>query len=197
MYQYKGLGIRDEEFIRGQIPMTKMNIRILSVAKLQLELDSVVYDIGAGTGSVTVEMAFLCPKGKVYAIERKPEGCELIRKNIDNFNLKNVEVIEGTAPDCLEQPEAPTHVFIGGSSGKLMDIVKAVRKKNPKARFVVNAVTLETLSELMKLSEEYPEYEDMEIIQAQITEVRRIVDYHMMQGTNPVYIVSFSAKEVE
>lgn len=197
MYQYKGLGIKDEEFIRDQIPMTKMNIRILSVAKLQLEPDSVVYDVGAGTGSVSVEMAFLCPKGKIYAIEKKPEGCELIRKNIEKFELRNIEVIEGVAPDCLEQIEAPTHVFLGGSSGKLAEIVNLIRKKNPKVRFVVNAVTLETLSELARLSRKYPEYEDMEIIQAQITEVRRIADYHMMQGTNPVYIVSFSENEVE
>lgn len=197
MYQYKGLGIKDEEFIRGQIPMTKMNIRILSVTKLHLKPDSVVYDVGAGTGSVSVEMAFLCPQGKVYAIEKNPEGCELIRKNVEKFGLQNVEIIEGVAPACLERIEAPTHVFLGGSSGKLTNIVSLIRKKNPKVRFVVNAVTLETLSELARLSRKYPEYTDMEIIQAQITEVRRIADYHMMQGTNPVYIVSFSENEVE
>lgn len=190
-YQYRGIGIPDEEFIRGQIPMTKENIRILSVAKLHLQENAIVYDIGAGTGSVTVEMAQLCPKGKIYAIEQKEEGCDLILKNVRKFQLGNVELCHGIAPDCMGQLEPPTHVFIGGSSGKLLDIVEGIRKKNPGTRFVVNAITLETISSLMELSEKYPEYTDMEITEVSIANSKVIGKHHMMQGENPIYIASF------
>lgn len=190
-YQYKGIGIPDKEFIRGQIPMTKENIRILSVAKMQLEEDSIVYDIGAGTGSVTVEMAFLCPKGSVYAVERKEEGCRLIEKNIQRFQLNNVTVVEGEAMNVLDSLPAPTHVFIGGSGGNLFHIVKKIREKNPKTRFVVNAITLETISALLELEKQYPEYNDMELIQAEVINIRKQLDYHMLQGNNPIYIASF------
>lgn len=190
-YQYRGLGIPDKEFIRGQIPMTKENVRILSVAKLHLMEDAVVYDIGAGTGSVTVEMSYLCPKGKVYAIEQKEEGCDLIRKNIEKFKRDNVEVLHGTAPDCIKTLELPTHVFIGGSSGKLPDIVEEIRKKNPRTRFVVNAITLETISTLIGLSGKYPEYADMEIMEVSIAGSKVIGKHHMMQGENPIYIACF------
>lgn len=189
--QYRGLGIPDEEFIRDQIPMTKENIRILSVAKLHLQEDSIVYDIGAGTGSVTVEMAHLCRKGKVYAVEQKEEGCALILKNTEKFKLDNVVVRHGTAPDCLKELEPPTHVFIGGTSGRLMDIVAEIRKKNPHARFVVNAVTLETIGALMELSKTDSEYADMEMIEVFIGKSKLVGSHHMMQGENPIYIASF------
>lgn len=188
-YEYNGLGIPDKEFIRGQIPMTKENIRILSVAKLHLKNDSVVYDIGAGTGSVTVEMAHMCKK--VYAIEQKEEGCELILKNAEKFQLKNIEVCLGSAPDCLEGLEPPTHVFIGGSSGKLITIIEEVRKKNPQTRFVVNAITLETITTLLELSKTNPGDYPMEIMEVSIANGKMVGNYHMMQGENPIYIACF------
>lgn len=191
-YQYRGIGIPDKEFIRGQIPMTKENIRVLSVAKLQLQEDSVVYDIGAGTGSVTVEMAHICRKGKVYAIEQKMEGCDLILQNAEKFQLENVVVCHGSAPECLEELEPPTHVFVGGSSGKLADIVEAVRRKNANVKFVINAVTLETLSALLDLNNHNPACEDMELIEVSVANCKLIGTHHMLQGENPVYIASFS-----
>lgn len=191
-YQYKGIGIPDKEFIRGQIPMTKENIRIISVAKLQLQEDSIVYDIGAGTGSVTVEMAHICRKGKVYAIEQKVEGCDLILQNAEKFHLENIIVCHGSAPECLEALEAPTHVFIGGSSGKLIDIVEGIHKKNPNARFVINAITLETIKTLLELSETNSAFANMELIEVSIANCKLIGSHHMMQGENPVYIACFS-----
>lgn len=189
-----GLGIPDEEFIRGQIPMTKENVRILSVAKLYLDKKAIVYDIGAGTGSVTVEMAHLCPEGKVYAIEQKEEGCELIKRNLERFRISNVEICHGIAPDCLESLEMPTHVFIGGSNGELLDIVKKIKEKNPKVRFVVTAVTLETIYDLMEIGKQYFEYCDMEFMQVSVTNCKIIGHHHMLQGENPIYIASFGQK---
>ncbi len=184
------IGIKDTEFIRGNVPMTKEEIRILSVAKLQLEEDSIVYDIGAGTGSVSIVAALQCVKGTIYAIERNSEGVELIHANKEKFGVTNLQLVEGTAPDCLETLPAPTHVFIGGSGGKLIDIIRTVREKNPKARFVLNAVTLETLGEIQKIREAFPEYEDIEVIQVGVSKSRKLGEYHLMTAENPVYIIT-------
>ncbi len=187
------LGIPDSEFIRGEVPMTKQEVRILSVAKLQLDKASVVYDIGAGTGSVSIEAATQCPDGRVYAIEKASEGISLIDANRKKFNIGNIELVEGTAPQCMERLPAPTHVFIGGSGGRLVDIIKAVRKKNPKVRFVLNAVTLETMGELMKLQSLFPEYADMEVIQVSVSRAKVLGNHHLMRAENPVCIAAFGA----
>ncbi len=187
------LGIPDSEFIRGEVPMTKQEVRILSVAKLQLDKASVVYDIGAGTGSVSIEAATQCTDGRVYAIEKAPEGISLIDANRKKFNIGNIELVEGTAPQCMERLPAPTHVFIGGSGGRLVDIIKAVRKKNPKVRFVLNVVTLETMGELMKLQSLFPEYADMEVIQVSVSRAKVLGSHHLMRAENPVCIAAFGA----
>ncbi len=184
-------GIKDSEFIRGKVPMTKEEIRILSIAKLQLAGDSVLYDIGAGTGSVSVEAALQHSKGIVYAIERNAAGIDLIRANRDKFKISNMEVVEGEAPECLDGLPAPTHVFIGGSGGRLIEIIRAVREQNNAARFVVNAVTLETIGELRKIRDVFPEYSNMEIVQIGVSRSKEMGGYHMMCAENPVYIASF------
>lgn len=189
------LGIPDGEFVRGGVPMTKQEVRILSIVKLQLDRTSVVYDIGAGTGSVSVEAAGQCMDGIVYAIEKDSEGISLIDANRKRFNIENIELVKGTAPQCMEELPAPTHAFIGGSGGRLIDIIKAVREKNPKARFVLNAVTLETVGELMKLQSLFPEYADMEVIQVSVSRGKVLGDYHLMSAENPVYIAAFGAND--
>jgi cobalt-precorrin-6B (C15)-methyltransferase len=109
------LGIADEEFIRQDVPMTKQEIRILSLVKAQIAPDAVVYDIGAGTGSLSIEAARLAPKGEVYAIERSSAGINLIRANAANFGVTNMQVIQAEAPDGLAGlPEADA-ILIGGS----------------------------------------------------------------------------------
>lgn len=187
-------GIPDSYFIRGEVPMTKEEIRTVSLAKLHLTSESILYDVGAGTGSVSVEAALMYPRARVYAIERNPEGMDLIYKNREHFGTDNVEVIQGEAPEALEALEKPTHVFIGGSGGKLFSIVEAVRRKNPRARIVVNAITLETLNQLAQLREKYPEYKNMEIIQISVARSRTLGNYHMMMGENPIYIVSLQSE---
>lgn len=188
------LGIPDSEFICGKVPMTKEEIRILSVVKLRLDEDSVVYDIGAGTGSVSVEMAGLCENGTVYAIEKNPEGVSLIDANRKKFNVKNIEIIKNVAPECLENLPVPTHVFIGGSGGHLIEIIRKVKEKNSKVRVVLNAVTLETMAQLQEIKVQFPEYGDMEIIQVGVSRSKALGQHHLMCAENPVYIVSFGGR---
>lgn len=184
-------GISDEEFLRGRVPMTKEEIRTLSLSKLHLTEDAVIYDVGAGTGSLSVEAARLCTAGRVYAIERKPEAAELIRRNKMHFQVENLEVVEGSAPECLTGLPAPTHVFIGGSGRRLPEIIEEIRKKNPGARFVINAVTLETIAEIEALRKKLPDLPKMEIIQVNVARSRRLGEYHLMDAENPVMIAAF------
>ena len=181
-------GMSDESFVRGKVPMTKEEIRILSVAKLQLTEDSIVYDIGAGTGSVSMECARLCTNGTVYAVERNPEGIALIRENSKKLRLSNVKAIEGLAPEALMDLPAPTHAFIGGSAGNMGEILDVLRAKNPSVRIVINTIALESISEVMQLLKERGY--DADIVQISAAKSRVLGRYHMMTGLNPVYIIT-------
>ncbi len=140
--------IPDGEFIRGDAPMTKSEVRSVCLAKLALEADSVVWDIGAGTGPISVECALAAPEGRVWAVERSPEACKLMARNAVKFHLENISVVEGAAPEALADLPAPTHVFLGCSSGDLRAILEAVLRKNPAARVVATAVTPKARAEL-------------------------------------------------
>lgn len=178
------LGLPEEAFIRDRVPMTKEEIRCISIAKLKPSKDSVIYDIGAGTGSVSVELSLYAEDGMVYAVEKKPQAAALIEENRKHFCLSNLKVVEGMAPQALEGLPAPTHAFIGGSSGNLREIVAWLKGANPAVRIVVNAIALETVAEIAKLGEEYP----MEIVQVQVARSKAVGNYHMMMGQNPVTI---------
>lgn len=185
------LGIEDDEFIRDKVPMTKSEIRALSVAKLGLSNEDICYDVGAGTGSVSIEMAMNVPKGKVYAIEKKTIAADLIYKNIEKFGLDNVEVIKGEASVSMEEIEAPDAVFIGGTTGKLRDILKIVFEKNPKVRVVVTAVSLESVAEI---NEACKYYETLgcktDIVFVSVSNTKRVMNYTMFDAKNPVLIAS-------
>ena len=176
--------------------MTKCEVRGLSVEKLGLSADSAVWDVGAGTGSVTVELALRAYEGQVWAIERRPEAAGLIGQNCRRFGAANVQVVEGKAPEALEALPAPTHVFIGGSSGNLREILELCLKKNPAVRVVVNAVTLETVGEANACFKELP-FTEVEIVQLQVSRARAAGPYRLMTGQNPVYIFSARGKEGE
>ncbi len=184
-------GLRDEQFLRDKVPMTKEEVRSVSLAKLELHTDSVIYDVGAGTGSVSVEAALRAPDGAVYAIERKPEAAELIRQNAKALGAANLEVIEGLAPEALEALPAPTHVFIGGSAGSLKEIAAAVLEKNPRVRLVINAIALETVNEAMQMLTELP-VGDVDIACVGVSRSKAVGRYHMMMGQNPVYVIACS-----
>ncbi len=182
-------GIPDEKFLRGKVPMTKEEVRSISISKLGLKRDSVVWDIGAGTGSISVECAKIAVDGSVYAIEKKQEACKLIEENKYKLAVSNLQIIAGEAPDVLRDLPVPTHAFIGGSSGKLEVILKNLWEKNSDVRVVLNAISLETISEIATLLKKY-DFSQKEIVQVTIAKAKEIGNYQMMMGQNPVYVVT-------
>ena len=188
-------GRAEAYFLRdAKTPMTKEEVREVSICKLHLTEGAVVYDIGSGTGSVAVEIAGLSGQLQVYAIERKPEAVELLRKNREHFHMDNMEIIEALAPEGLEELPAPTHAFIGGSGGRLLDILQVLYRKNPRMRIVINAISMETIAELREVLETF-HVEEEEILQMQVNRVKKLGSYHMPQAENPVWICSFTFRE--
>ena len=183
--------IEDDEFARGQTPMTKQAVRRLALAKLNIKPDDVVVDIGAGTGSVSVEAARMAHCGRVFALEKDAGALSLIRQNIKKFGAYNVAVIEAAAPGGLDDLPVADKAFIGGSGGKLAEIIAALLAKNPKVKIVLTAIALETLCtalETLKTHELEPEIMNINVALAEKTG-----PYHLMKAQNPVYIVSAGA----
>jgi precorrin-6Y C5,15-methyltransferase (decarboxylating) len=183
------VGISDDRFVRGNVPMTKESVRTAAVSKLNLEPHHTVWDVGAGTGSVSVACALAARKGTVYAIEKNPQGINLLEQNKKAFGVTNLQIVPGTAPDVLAELPAPDRVFIGGSSGRIREIFAAIRTKNPAARIVVTAATLESLTDAIQCWKEFGAgYPD--VTQLTAAESRPLGQYHMMTGQNPVWILS-------
>ena len=180
-------GIKDECFIRGKAPMTKEEVRSVSLMKLGLSEDSVCYDVGAGTGSVAVEMALRAHQGRVYAIEKKEDALALILENKKKFAADNLEIVGGCAPEAMEELPAPTHAFIGGSSGNLKDIIRLLLEKNQEVKIVINCITLETVGEAMEAIREFG-FQERDIVQLSVSRSKEVGRYHMMMGENPIYI---------
>ncbi len=180
----------DEAFVRGKVPMTKETVRKLAVCTLKLTEHAIVYDIGSGTGSVAMEIAERSETIQVYALEQKDEGVELIRQNREKFALPNVHIVKGQAPECFENLPAPTHAFIGGSGGRLEEILRKLYEKNRNMRIVMTAVTLETMGKIAAIRKYMPIKEE-EILHLQVSKSRFAGSSHLMQAENPIYICSF------
>lgn len=181
-------GIPDREFLRGNVPMTKAEVRAATMSKLAISPDEVCCDIGAGTGSVTVEMALAAYKGRVYALDHKQEAIDLAQANCRAFHIGNVTPILGAVPEALEALPPMDAAFIGGSSGRLGEIMDALLAKNPYVRMVVNAVTLETLQAAM---EAYTAHGiTPEIVQIGATRIKAVGAFHMLDACSPVFILS-------
>ena len=182
-------GVPDEEFIRGKAPMTKEEVRCVSLSKLRLHEDSICYDVGAGTGSVSVEMALRADQGKVFAVEKKDDAVALLYENKQKFAVDNLEIIKGEAPEALKELPVPTHAFIGGSSGNLKEIIALLLEKNQNVRIVINCITLETISEALDVLKEY-DFAEREVVQLAASRSKEIGRYHLMMGENPIYIIT-------
>lgn len=181
--------LEDEAFERGKVPMTKSEVRTVCMAKLRLKEDAVLYDVGAGTGSIAIEAALQSDKIKVYAIEKNSEGVMLIRENSRKFRTDTVEIVQGYAPEALKMLEPPTHVFIGGSSGNLKEIITCVKEKNKNVRIVLTCISLDTLRKVMEAVEEGI-LREPEIVQISAAKSKLLGRHHMMTGENPIYIIS-------
>ncbi|MDK2966350.1 precorrin-6Y C5,15-methyltransferase (decarboxylating) subunit CbiT [Lacrimispora sp.] len=184
--------MRDELFVRGDVPMTKSEVRAVCISKLELDPDSILYDIGAGTGSVSVEASGYLTNGKVFAVEKKPEAQELIEANRKKFNADCITVVKGTAPDALSGLETATHVFLGGTSGNLEEVLDLVLRENPNVRIVANFIALESLTDMLLWLKKHSI--EAEIVQMQVSRAKTAGSYHMMMGQNPVYIISFGGE---
>lgn len=181
-------GLPDEAFSRAEsVPMTKSEIRAVCLSKLALREDSVVWDVGAGTGSVTVEAAMAARRGRVYAVERKDAAFDILRENLRRFHTDNVTPVSGTAPDACADLPAPTHAFLGGTTGHMKEIIALLLEKNPRVRIVATAVTLESVAELTECVKAFP-FRETEAVSLTAARSRKAGAYHLMTGQNPVYI---------
>lgn len=184
-------GMPDEAFVRAEaVPMTKSEVRAVCLSKLGLGEDAVAWDVGAGTGSVTVEMALAAQRGRIYAIERKDAAVALLKENCARFHTDNVTVVPGTAPECCRELPAPTHAFLGGTSGNMKEIIALLLEKNPAVRIVATAVTLESVAELTACLALFPDRKP-EIVTLSVSRGRPLGAYHLMTAQNPIWIFTF------
>ena len=181
-------GLPDEAFERGDVPMTKQEVRAAVLAKLAVRPEDILWDVGAGTGSVSVELALAAPRGRVYAVECRPEGCALIKANREKFRTRNLVLVEGLAPDALSDLPAPDAVFIGGSKGSLSAIVDAALDKNPDARICVSAIALETLSAAVAALT--AKGRTVQVSQIAVSRARAVGGLHLMMAQNPIYLIT-------
>lgn len=189
-------GLSDDLFVRGAVPMTKSEIRSISLSKLELRKDDIIYDIGAGTGSVAVEMALTANEGTVFAVECNEEALGLIKTNAERMGAWNLRVIPGMAPEAMEDLPPPDRVFIGGSKGNLGAILEVLIRKNPEIRVVINAITIETVSEALNQLSRLG-FEDVDIVQIFAAHGKAAGSSHLMMGQNPVFIISGEMRETK
>ncbi len=188
---FRTFGIADERFFRGErVPMTKQSIRAAVLSRLPLPEEGVVYDIGAGSGSVSVELSLHMPRGRVLAFESEKAALAVLEENRRRFLCGNLSVVPGLAPETLPDPSLPEGrpelVFIGGSRGRLKEIVSAVLQRNPQCSIAVTAVSMETESEILALSEMLRDSHAVQMTMLSVTEIRRRGPYHMRAAENPV-----------
>ena len=186
-----GIGIPDAEFIRGKVPMTKQEIRILTIAKAGIKQGDIVLDVGAGTGSLSCEAAMQAGNdGMVYAIERNPEGIGLIEANAEKFGLDNVHIIHAEAPAGMDELPRLDAVLIGGSGKRLEPILdRAGELLKTGGRIILNCITVQTLMQClnyMRASELYK----YETVQVQVNRWEQVGSYDMAKAANPIFIVA-------
>ena len=185
-------GLPDEAFIRGEVPMTKQEVRAAALAKLAVRPADTLWDVGAGTGSVSVELALAAPQGHVYAVECEPDACALIRRNREKFAAWNLTLIEGRAPAALEALPAPDAVFIGGTKGSMAAVVDTVLAKNANARICIAAIALESLSAAIAALTAHGL--SAEVTQLAVSRTRPAGRLHLLTANNPIFLITGERK---
>ena len=184
------VGINDNDFIRGNIPMTKQEVRTLVLGKAQIKRDDIIIDMGAGTGSLSIEAAFQAFSGKVYAIEREDEGVQLIEANRKKFCRENLEIIHGSAPESAMKLPSADVILVGGSGGKLLDILHySIQRLKSEGRLIITAVTIETLYTALHFMQDQSNF-STEAFGVQITRLKNLSASNMFQALNPIYIIT-------
>lgn len=181
-------GLPDEAFLRGDVPMTKQEVRAAALAKLAIRPTDTVWDVGAGTGSVSVELALAASQGHVYAVECDPEACALIRKNREKFAAYHLSLTEGRAPEALAALPAPDAVFIGGTKGSMDAVISAVLAKNPAARICISAIAVETLGAAVAALTAHGLA--AEVTQIAVSRSRPAGKLHLLMANNPVFLIT-------
>ena len=185
-------GFPDEAFHRGEVPMTKQEVRAAALAKLAVQPGDTLWDVGAGTGSVSVELALAAPRGHVYAVECDPEACGLIRQNRETFHACNLTLVEGRAPAALADLPAPDAVFIGGTKGGMEAVVDTVLARNPNARICISAIALETLSAAVAALTAHGLA--AEVTQIAVSRTRPAGRLHLLMANNPIFLITGERK---
>jgi precorrin-6Y C5,15-methyltransferase (decarboxylating) len=181
-------GLPDEAFVRGKVPMTKQEVRAAALSKLAVRPADILWDVGAGTGSVSVELALAAPLGETYAVERGDEGCALIRANREKLGAWNLHVIQGLAPEALKELPAPDGVFIGGTRGEMEAVVDTVLGKNPHARICISAIAIETLSAAVAALTAHGL--EAQVTQLSVSRTKRAGELHLLMANNPVFLIT-------
>lgn len=191
LWPYLTPGIPDELFERlPGIPLSQRDIRLLLIAQLRIQPDSVLWDIGAGTGTIPVEVGLLCPHGRIIAVERDEEVANLIRRNCDRFEVKNVEVVEGSAPECLfSLPKPPHRVCIEGGRPIKTILQEVWRYLLPQGRVVATASNLETL---YAVSQSFAELQarNVEVVQSAVNRLETRGFSQSFTAVDPIFILS-------
>lgn len=180
-------GFPDALFIRGEVPMTKQEVRAAILAKLAPDPGDILWDVGAGTGSVSIELALAASWGRTYAVEREEKACDLIQRNREKLGAWNLKLIEGAAPQALEGLEAPDAVFIGGTGGSMEKVVDLVFNRNPGARICISAICIETLYQAVQALQ--GRGIRPEVTQIGVSRGRAAGSLHMLMANNPVFLI--------
>ena len=192
MWNYKTPGIPDEHFERAEkVPITKEEVRTIQLSKARLKPGQTVYDIGCGSGSISVEAGIqIESSGKVLAIDYDENAVELTKKNLKKFNLSNVSVLFGNAKEKISDLEMADVIFIGGTGGDTSDIVKLSENKlKTGGRIVIGIILIETLYSVLQILDTL-KFDSVDITQVTISKSRKTTNGTMMLARNPVTIIS-------
>lgn len=187
LYPKRTPGIPDSAFLRGDVPLSKQPIRAAALAQMGVQPEDVIWDVGAGTGGISVELALAANEGTVYSVERNPDACQLIARNREKFCAWNLELVEGEAPDALEDLPVPDKVFIGGSGGEFRAILETVLEKNPEALICADAIAMETLTEAWNSMKDLGL--EPSVLQIAAASTRAAGKLHLLLSNNPAFLI--------
>lgn len=191
MWNYKTPGIPDDAFERSEnVPITKEEVRVIQISKARLCPGYTVYDIGCGSGSISIEAAIQVESGRVIAIDYDTNAIELTKKNIEKFGLKNISVIFGNAKEKISELDLADAIFVGGTGGDTEEIVNLCQNKlKTGGRIVIGIILIETLYSVLQVLEKL-QFDSVDITQVTISKSRKTSKGTMMLARNPVTIIS-------